>query len=315
MSNKIKLLPLSLVSLALVSCAYGLKDYYPGNAYMTGDFNLDTYRVWDERIDKTSAKSRIISSETIALDVDRDSVFERYNDPNFRLVDKDSYDANLTYQDDYFAGDEDYYLNSGYGPTKKMTRFDNSFRYGYLSKLFDGQMFCHGRYQAARVQIDEGGFGVLFNKETDLDTYFAINFKASYDYTKYDVADFKPYYDQERPTYNVPETKTAVDLKISFYLKRDDGYIEKTFTYPLSNISTNYHEDPSQYLSIYNFFGFRTNHLSLDRVQGFSVKFDFDRDDINKNPMRDLKDKENNPYKLDYSLMLYEVFMPNTIWR
>ena len=306
MNKRFKLLSLIIPSIVLSSCGYGLREYYKGDAYVSGDFQKDYYDVWDSKIDKRSGKSAIISTETHELNADQDYVFTEYDDPNFRLVDSSSF-KDLTYEDDYFPNDEDKYLDVGYGPTKKMSRLDKSFRYGILSKLFDGQMFCHGRFQYARVQIKESGFGKLFSKETDLNSYFAINFKASYDYTKYDVADYSPW-----GATNIPNgLLTGVNLKISFYCKSNNGYIQKTFTYPVSNIMTNGIESPG----IYTFFGFRTANYDLSRVAGFSVEFDFDRDDINANPMRDLKDKNGNPYQLDYSLMLYEVFMPNTTWR
>ena len=304
MKSKYKLVLFPLI-FALSSCGYGLKEVYPGDAYATGNFQKDYYRVWNEKIDERSSKNNIIRTESYELNEDADYVFTEYSDSNFRLVDKSSFE-NLKYEDDYYPNQEDKYLNTGYGPTKKCSRIDDSFRYGYLSKLYDGQMFCHGRYQQARVQIDTEGFGALFAKETTLDTYFAVNFKASYDYTKYNDVDFSPY-----GTQNVPKTETKVTLKVSFYCKEDKGYIKKTFSYPISNIDTNAGENPS----IYTFFGFRTINYDLSRVAGYSIEFDFDRDDLSSNPMRDLKDKNGNPYVLDYSLMLYEVFMPGTTWR
>lgn len=306
MKNKIiKACLLPLVAI-LSSCGFGLKEVYAGDAYASGNFQKDYYKVWDEKIDKTSGKSRIKRTEEYELNKDIDYVFTSYTDPNFRLVDSEAY-KNLSYKDDYYPGDSDYYLNTGYGPTKKMSRIDNSFKYGYLSKLFDGQMMCHSRFQYARVQIDESGFGTIFNKEGNLSTYFALNFKASYDYTKYEEVDYSPW-----GTTNIPNgIKTGVKLKISFYCIEDDGFVEKTFSYDMDDITTNGMENPS----IYTFFGFRTYTYDLTRVKGVSITFDFDRSDINKNPMRDLKDKNGNPYKLDYSLMLYEMFMPDTIWR
>lgn len=290
---------------ALTSCGYGLKEVYLGDAYASGNFQKDYYRVWNEKIDERSTKNSIIRKESYELSADSDYVFTEYSDSNFRLVDRDSYES-LTYEDDYYPNNEDKYLNIGYGPTKKCSRLNDSFRYGYLSKLYDGQMFCHGRYQYARVQIDTEGFGTLFAKETNLNTYFAVNFKASYDYTKYNEVDYSPYGSD-----NVPFTKSAITMKVSFYCKEDKGYVKKTFTYPISDIQTNAGENPG----IYSFFGFRTSRYDLSRVAGYSIEFDFDRDDITSNPMRDLKDKNGNPYQLDYSLMLYEVFMPGTTWR
>lgn len=322
--NKKVLFIIPFASILLSSCGLGLKEIYRGDAYASGVFKKDYYKDWDAKIDLSNPNNNILAEEYYELDKDRDYVFTRYSDDNFTLCD---YDAKkivddhyaLSYEDDYYSGDKDYYLNKGYGPTRKLSRIDESFKYGYISKLFDGQMFCHARYQYARVQINEDGFGKLFKKECPSlnNTYFALNFKASYDYTKYGKYDFNfdGVIEDEENCQSLPHegstVTSGVNLKVSFYCKQDNGYIKKTFAYKLDNIPTNASENPG----IYTFFGFRFANYDVKRVAGFSIAYDFDRTNKKDNPALGLKDKDGNVYELDHSLLLYEAFLPNTNWN
>ena len=310
--KKMNFMSLILFAITLSSCGYGLKEYYSGDAYNSGNFQKDYYRVWDKRIDSSNEKNSIVDSSVNALSEDIDYVFENYNDLNFRLCDQES-QSSLTFADDYYGGEPDYYLNVGYGPTKKLSRTESSFKYGYLSKLFDGQMFCHGRFQLARVQIDEGGFGAIFNKETDNLDYIAMSFKASYDYTHSGEYDFNND-GQVTQSENVPSgIRTGVNLKVSLYSKVDKGFEKNTFTYKVNDIITNGSENPLD--PPYKFFGFRLGNHHLSRVCGISIEFDFDRTNETDNPLYYLKDGNGQAVALDYSLMLYEVFLPNTTWN
>ena len=320
MNYKVFKFTLPLLVLSLSSCAYGLKEYYRGDAYNSTVFAENYYNVWNSKIDLNNPKNQITSQSEREL-VDEDYVFENYNDSILRSVDGDT--ENLEYTKDLYSKNKpDYYLNVGYGPTKKLSRVDSSFKYGYISKLFDGQMFCWGYYQAARVQINENGFGTLFSKEGSPSdqSYFALNLKASYDYTSVGEYDFNydgvvdkeesmqdlAIPDGEGGVIKKADLRTNVNLKISFYCKNDEGYDKKTFTYKLSNMMTNATENPS----IYKFFGFRFNGCNLYRIAGVSVEFE-----LLDNPLAELKDKDGNLANLDYSLMLYEMFIPNTSWN
>ncbi len=306
------MLSVSFFAMTLSACGYGLKEYYSGDAYNSGNFQKDYYRVWNTKIDPKNEKNQIVNTNEYNLSSDSDYVFESYNDQNFRLCDEEA-QQNLTYVDDYFSGDSDFYLDVGYGPTRKLSRTNSFFRYGYLSKLFDGQMFCHGRYQQARVQIDEDGFGAIFSKETDNLNYIAMSFKASYDYTHAGEYDFNDNGIVEENENVSNYLETGVTLKISLYSKTEDGYDKNTFSYKIDNIKTNPKEDP--FNPPYKFFGFRLGNRHLTRVCGISVEYDFDRDNITDNPMGYLKDGNGNHVELDYSLMLYEIFMPDTTWK
>ena len=200
---------LILVSVSATSCGYSLREIYKGNVYNSPVFEENYYRIWDSRIDTSKNNNLINKEEVIELDEIQDLVFTTYHDEN----DLSKYNSNLllasvndsvkNYRYSGFSGED----KPLFGEAHKLSKENDSFRYGVLSKLYDGQMFCEGDFQLSRVQIDEQGFGTVFNNQgRDLD-YFAVNFKASNDYTNPDIQTYAHY--------------SKINFKVSFYVKND----------------------------------------------------------------------------------------------
>jgi hypothetical protein len=287
MKKKILSATALLITLLTTSCGYGLKEVYDGIPYNSPIYKENYYKVWDERSIEGGNKSQITSTSTRALDIEKDKVFDSYDSEVFKRVEPDS--RTLDYYDDFPSHDVNK-IGVGFGPTKRLSLLDNSFRYGVTSKLFDGQLFCHAKYELVRVQIDENGFGVIFDKETPELDYFAINLKGSIDHTNGIYTDL---------------THTQnITLKVSFYCKNDLGYDKKTFTHDLNVIANR--------SDAYTFFGFDVNPNEVSRVQGISIEYVQNSDNLNKNYQgEDLTAVR----ALDKALLLYEIFLPNTTWR
>lgn len=278
--NKIVLFLTFMLSTS--SCSLMLDDVYEGNAYNSPIFSENYYCRWDEQL-----KSNVTSTEEYELKDSIDQVFETYSENTFEQ------NSGLSYSDDNPLGVDDPNLyGKAYGETRKMSRVDDSFRYGYLSKLFDGQMFCNGRYQLARVQLNEEGFGHMFDKEVkDFDkggnSYFAMNFKAAVDYTN-----------EEKESY--PHF-SSIKMYVSFYTKNTDNTLNQIKTiYKIENIPTNYGESHSE--GCYRFYGFALDGLDLSRLCGISIEFEL------------IEDELHDEYGLDYSIMVYEMMIPFTTW-
>lgn len=292
-NKKIKLLFFLLPSLALTSCRYGLKEIYNNQFFNSPIFEDNYYRMWDSNL------SRIDNRQTYEI-TSNDRVFTTYQQFIDYNIDPSSISSNLKYTEDMEYDGEGSLYNIGYGPTKKMSRVDSSFKKGYVSKLFDGQMFCNGSYQLARVQIDNTGFGKLFEKQLQSynlggESYFALNFKASCDYTRSEEFG------------NITPHESSLDLTISFYLKNNKNNFDVIDTkYHLTGIPTNpseSHSNPTDSsLGTYIFYGFKFN-FDISSLQGISITYDnLDDPFVNLHP------------DLDYSLMLYEMMIPFTSW-
>lgn len=187
--------------------------------------------------------------------------------------------------DNYATGLEGYTVDD-YGPDHALSKYDSSFKYGVQSKLFDGEVRCLGRYQRVRVQIRDSGFSVRFSKESDELTYFAVQFKAAVDYTKpeYQTIGDKGHHNS-----------TLTKLTVSIYIK--DGLQIKAVNYVTNNIQINNNHTNAEY---YYFYAFKLENLS--RMVGFSMEYEY-------------SDPEAEAANLDYSLFLYEVFLPYTNWH
>ncbi len=177
---------------------------------------------------------------------------------------------------------------SSYAENKKLSLIDDSFKIGYVSKLFDGQMFCNGDFQLSRIQIDDEGFGMMFAKEMYDYDYFALNFKAAADNP--DGSHVSPHY-------------SHVVLYITFYMRSGVNYNALKVEIDLDNIPTNMTERNNNDTYVFLAFKLKSLSQSLKRMCGIKINYEFKSDDY--------KDKDND---INYALMLYELLLPNSYW-
>ena len=292
MKSQFKLL-LIAPSLILTSCGYGLKEIYNGVPY-NGSFFDNYYSVWNDSINPYKTDKNKITSlkDERELDLNGDKVFTSTNDTNF--------DANEVHADEYVyycdladpEGDDVGKLP--YGPAVKLANYDDSFRYGVIGKLFDGQMFCNGYYANARVQVKPGrgnGFGTLFSKECNNATYMMMNFKCSV------VTD---------SSQDLPSGQSEIKLIVSLIYKNESGYTYVPVTYTLSNVPTNSGDaaNSNSRFNKYVCFGFSLEHFEYDRLIGFS--FEYEKISDSYTAITDPK---------YHAVMLYEVSFPHTTWH
>ena len=273
--------------IALTSCGYA-KDYIvEGNKYNSPNFSENYYREFD--VSLKDAKQ--------GLDVNVENDYFITNIADLGKVDYDYIDV----EPDEIDTDE-------YGEKHKMNKIDNLFNYGVQSKLFDGQMICGGQnghperaYQLARVQIDSNGFAIRFSKESSELHYFALQFKATTDNT---VAAYKVNSGEPAKSDRDMFHNSTVTLHTHLYTKDGDEVVKNTFTSTIDfdNKLTN---DGWGYK--FYAFSFDALDISLSRVIGFGVTYEYEDDLINWNKTKGVD--------IDYSLMLYEMFLPGTTWK
>lgn len=284
-------------SILLTSCGYGLKEVYNGIPYNSSVFTENYFNVWDKRIKPNAEGNKITVTKNIKeLDKTKDNVFTSIKDSEFKNVDD--------YWGKYCYGyDKEYDLESvpegqvEFGPTIAMNTLDDSFKYGIVSKMFDGQLFCNGDFQRSRTQVeptnnDSGkGLGVLFAKESNDATYFLMNFKCALVKSNGDL---------------LPSGLSSdVRLNIGLIYKNDTGYTFAPVTYVVENVPTNSgdgHGD-SRFNS-YVCFGFSLANLDKERLIGFSIQYEKISDNSG------LSDDETL-----HAIMLYEVSFPYSSWH
>lgn len=285
----LKFLVLGL-SLPLSACGYALKEVYKGDAYNSPIFENNYYRVWDKGLKDVELVHE--------YKINKDTYFSSFDSEMFKAIDQEG--SELTYEVD--LANKEHPVETLYGQNRKLSKYSSTFSYGYISKLFDGQMFCNAHYQLARVQIDEQGFGRKFSKEGKGFDYFAINLKSSFDYTN-----------TSNPAPN--SILSEVDLTVNFYFKTSDG--NRRFSVTMQDLKVPTNTGDGNRRKDYVFAGFDFSIINTDylsRVYGMSISYK--KNGITNSDGSDINPADKTEYeKLDHSLMLYEVFMPNTTWR
>ena len=280
-------------SLVVTACGYGLKEIYDGVPYVSGDFFKNYYSVWDSKINPYKDNNQITSlKEEYELDDDKDLVFTSTQDTNFAFNEVNYED--YVYYYDIYDPEGDVANKKPYGPGVKLSNYDDSFRYGVIGKLYDGQMFCNGYYANARVQVKDGkgnGFGTLFSKECDNASYMMLNFKCSL---------------VTKNNQNLGGGTSDLKLTISLIYKETNGYSYQPITYTINGVPTNSGDsfNSSGRFNAYRCFGFSLNHLRKDRLIGFSFEYEKLADSFDS-----VTDEKY------HAVMLYEVSFPHTTWH
>ena len=287
-------------SLFITACGYGLKEIYNGIPYNFGDFFKNYYSDWDDRINPyKEGKNQITSLKEEYELTNSDSVFSSYNDAAFEMneanADKYVYYYDLSTPE---SSDTSAYGKQPYGPAVKLSNYDDSFRYGVVGKLFDGQLFCNGYYAAARVQVKPGrgnGFGALLSKECNNASYMMLNFKCSL---------------ITEASQNLGVGTSDIKLIISLVFKTNNGYIYQPVTYTLTGVPTNSGDafNSTGRYSAYRCFGFNLENIlenvDSDRLIGFTFEYEKLADSFTS-----ITDEKY------HAVMLYEVSFPHTTWH
>ena len=279
----------------LTACGYGLKETYKGIPYHSSNFVENYFKEWNKLINPYSSENKIIEKRDVHSLNDDDLPFRSLDDVNFRDCDKNW--NSYAYNYDIYEPTDDS-GRKAYGPAIKLSGYDESFKYGVTSKMFDGQMFCNGDYENARTQIEpineteESGMGVLFSKECNDASYFMMNFKCA----------IVPLSNQ-----NI-QGESDLQITVSFILKNNSGYTYVPVTTKVESVPTNSGDGLSERTNKYVCLGFSLKNLNISRLIGFTIQYE------------KLADTLSAKYgvegeKIYHALMLYEVSFPYTTWH
>ena len=198
--------------------------------------------------------------------------------------------------------------SSEYGRNNNLTKLDNSFAYGYLSKLYDGRVRCEGKFQLSRVQLDKYGYATYFPKKLEDYKFFSFSLRGATDYdnTSTDPSPLKG--------------NVVVDIHLNFYKHIVNSSAYDVVTFNLNNViipcdnggDTNlvtiYLADDimidGQLNRIYNYGG----NILTDTV-AMSMSYEL------KTTRPDLSDDSSVESDHHFAVMLYEVMLPKSTWR
>lgn len=295
------LLPL----VGIVSCGYSSSYLVEGNKYISSKFSENYYTHWDQELKDAHFNE--------AIDINNEVLISGINYSYFG----DNIINGLGEIDpNYFEKDPSL---DEFGSEFKMSDIDESFKYGYQSKLFDGQLVCGGQndhpeyaYQLGRVQINENGFSVRFSKESNSLHYFALNLKASTDNTK-------KCYPVNGTTLAKTDTQlfhnSKIELTVTLFNKTFNGIEAYPFVF-----NVEFFDNRTNDGHYYTFIAFDLEDYNLSRLVGVSLEFTVLEDALiafneGKTYIEGGEEKNVDLTVKDYALFLYEFFFPYTSWN
>ena len=182
-----------------------------------------------------------------------------------------------------------------FGYNHNLSKTEKKFSYGITSKLFDGRVRCEGLYQKSRVQLDKTGFAMYFPKSLVSTKYLGFACRGGTDFPSGE---------------EFSHTDLNIDFTWSFYIHLDDGTYNKV-SYTLEDVKIPV--DNGGNTSFVNFVP-GLYQSEFDELQGaVAMSFEWKADDV-RLEARNLTDDYSQKEKHHLALMLYEVFIGDSIW-
>ena len=267
---------LLLMLFTLTGCAK-TKDLYAGDAYNSPIFDENYYTEWEGIKDLTINNSLNMEYSHLNSCYARDS----------KIVIGDTEIENYTW-----GGVKE----EQFGYNNNLSKVEKKFSYGVTSKLFDGRVRCEGLYQKSRVQLDKSGFAMYFPKSLISAKYLGFACRGGTDFPKGE---------------EFPQNDLSINVNWSFYIHRDDGQYNKR-TYVLSNIPIHTDYDDSGNTTFFNFSPlFGDNFDELNGAVAMSFEWSCNDERLET---RNLTDDYTQKEKHHLALMLYEIFIGDSVW-
>lgn len=194
-----------------------------------------------------------------------------------------------------------------YGRNYNLSKTNQSFSYGYLSKLYDGRVRCEGKYQLSRVQLDKHGYATFFPKQLVDYSYLGISLRGATDF------------DNSGPVDSPYQGEVVIDLHVSFYIANPNSEKYKKVTFNFIDAAIPCDNSGSTYLITL----YLTNENAIDGETHRSYRYDlFDATAMSMSyelktfkAGYDVSDDADEEKDHHFAVMLYEVLMPNSSWQ
>lgn len=183
-----------------------------------------------------------------------------------------------------------------FGYQNNLSKTEKKFSYGVTSKLFDGRVRCEGFFERSRVQLDKSGFAMFFPK-----TLVSVN------HLELSCKGFSNYYKYNEPSFN--GATLSFNLHWSFYIHLENGNYNK-ITYNLNNVGLPTDNGGNSAYVAVNTFGFE----NLAGAVAMSLNWECNDPQLDSKEVP-ATDDYTNKEKRHLSLMLYEVFLRDSLWN
>lgn len=269
--NKKIVFSLPLIAISLSSCLGAVKELYPVGAF-NKTFMENYYIHHEPSLDEAIIKGTYDLSNHLMVKNDLSGL---------RKEDSEGY----TYEG---------LIATQFGYAHALNTIDPIFSNGYLSKLYDGRVWCEGYYAKSRVQLDQEGYSTIFQKELIDFNLFALCARGGTDCER--VFTYTP-------TINFTLTLYNYDYNNNQY----NAYVFNSGDFELV---TNAGGD-TQLISFYLDEILSQSELdNLTRIKGMKLSYRLVNSEYD-----DLTSDRNDDTKSHFALMLYEVLIPDSTWN
>ena len=194
----------------------------------------------------------------------------------------------------YWAGDKE----KQFGYNHNLSKIEKGFNYGVTSKLFDGRVRCESLYQKSRVQVNSTGFAMYFPKMLVSAQYLGLGCRGGSDYPQ----------GQE-----FAHNDLQVKLTWTFYIHLDNG----KYNVVIYDIDAKIPVDNGGNTAFINFGKYELDNMMPELSGAVAMSLTWKCTDprmASEKP--DLTDNYKSKTKKHHlALMLYEVFIGDSVWR
>jgi hypothetical protein len=327
MTKKIKVSLLALIGLSLLSCTK-TSELYPTGQYESGLFENNFYtgrhdfasKISTESLTKTITSDQYFNgdnagdlgtySNNVTFDgntISRKGLKTMYpevlnytaNDTTTALTTDPAHDWRYVY-----VGRDSDYVGHSFGRTKCLATSDGAFKNGFLSKLYDGQLYCNGDHMRALVQFDSNGYDAFFPKTMASGDYFLMSLRGGSNYLENMTVT------NSIATGDVVRRLTMFDATFKFYVASDSGY---TYTSVLAKDVVVRTDSGGEGVT---WFGFKFSAIGIASTAGI-VGFSFSYTNF-RDPAIDISKESPDRSKTStfyWGAMVYEVMFPDSSWK
>ena len=280
MNKKPFILLLSMFTLA--SCAK-TNLLYGENAYNSPIFDENYYTLWGEEgdiknIDKNAKKTKNGVIDYLRVSAEKKIVIHGTEVKGY-----------------YWTGDK----SKQFGYNHNLSKTVKEFNYGMTSKLFDGRVHCEEKYQLSRMQLDKTGFAMYFPKLLQSAQYLGFSVRGGTG-------------SNDGKSKNLKRDDVKMNINWTFYIHKSTGEYEKV-VYKLNNLLI---PTDNGYNTFVNFVPYTNGVNAVDLKDAAAMSFTWECvDEDVKNNHKDLSDDMNKKTKYHLALMLYEVFIGDSVWK
>lgn len=315
--KRIGLMALSLISLvALASCTRTVSEVHNAGQYSTASFEENYLLDVHEYPSAVSKGTTILDGATnvffgqndspaihdVQVKTNHDGRYASIFSYNGVELDDDKVGIGVEIKD-YPDQDRSSFIGKDFGLTKCLEVYDSSFKYGVMSRLYNGQTKCFGTGTVGRVQIDELGFEKKFPKTAASGDYCLFSLRGATDY----------YLVREDGSISSPESHNmTIDLKLKVFKG------EESQEFLMQNVVVM--ADGGGAGENVSYVGFKFSDFDYDfaGTTGYGLSFEYKSDDKygfvaaegSDNTFEKKDDKE-----FHYAIMLYETMFPDSTWH